>query len=86
MDNHHKYLFATSHFSLMSAVYAYKKHNMFRIIIGPYPTQVMAQVDVVSLNNKLNEKNEKNTPYVVRLSKWCQNSQLDKSNNFFECK
>ncbi len=64
----------------------YKKHNMFRIIIGPYPTQVMAQVDVVSLNNKLNEKNEKNTPYVVRLSKWCQNSQLDKSNNFFECK
>ena len=32
MDNHHKYLFATSHFSLMSAIYAYNKHNQLWII------------------------------------------------------
>jgi hypothetical protein len=34
MDSHHKYLFATSHFSLMSAIYAYKKQNPLWIIPG----------------------------------------------------
>ena len=32
MDNHHKYLFATSHFSLLFAIYAYNKHNHLWIV------------------------------------------------------
>jgi hypothetical protein len=33
MDNHHKYLLATSHFSLLSAVYAY--NNSIKLWIIP---------------------------------------------------
>lgn len=58
----------------------YKKHNMFRIIIGPYPTQVIAQTDILRIKMAM-----KVTPYIVRLSKWCPNAKMDKSNTFVEC-
>lgn len=62
------------------SILLYKKHNMYRIIIGPYPTQVIAQGDILKIKMAM-----KVTPYIVRLSKWCPNAKMDKSNTFVEC-
>ena len=61
MDNHHKYLMATSHFSLLSAIYAY--NNSIKLWIIP------AGVYVNSINYWRNPTMglRRNVPIITRL-------------------